>query len=301
MWYAFFFFFSSRRRHTRFDCDWSSDVCSSDLPLGVGELHDLVFDRWAVPRASRGDGAAVQRRLLEVPADDVLHFLAAPRDPTRHLTGPLHSLIKREPVRGRVAVLTLDLGPIDRAAVHPRRRTGLEARDRKSKRFNVLRYIDGGLVARPPRRNLRVRPEVNAATQEGPRRDHDRARREHSAVGCRDARRLRSLDYEAAHRALCQLEVREALKQRTNRAPVQRAIALGARRPHRWSLRAVEHAKLDRRAVGGAAHDTAERVELAHYGALRDAADGGIAAQLADGVEVRREEECPCPQSSCHD
>src|SRR5256886_1162667 len=31
-----FFFFSSRRRHTRFDCDWSSDVCSSDLdPVAV--------------------------------------------------------------------------------------------------------------------------------------------------------------------------------------------------------------------------------------------------------------------------
>src|SRR5688572_31510372 len=30
-----FFFFSSRRRHTRFDCDWSSDVCSSDLGGGV--------------------------------------------------------------------------------------------------------------------------------------------------------------------------------------------------------------------------------------------------------------------------
>src|SRR2546427_12653646 len=30
-WLFFFFFFSSRRRHTRFDCDWSSDVCSSDL------------------------------------------------------------------------------------------------------------------------------------------------------------------------------------------------------------------------------------------------------------------------------
>src|SRR5690242_21498462 len=26
-----FFFFSSRRRHTRLTCDWSSDVCSSDL------------------------------------------------------------------------------------------------------------------------------------------------------------------------------------------------------------------------------------------------------------------------------
>src|SRR2546430_5277177 len=32
-----FFFFSSRRRHTIFDCDWSSDVCSSDLIFrGVG-------------------------------------------------------------------------------------------------------------------------------------------------------------------------------------------------------------------------------------------------------------------------
>src|SRR2546427_6837659 len=28
-------FFSSRRRHTRFDCDWSSDVCSSDLWVGT--------------------------------------------------------------------------------------------------------------------------------------------------------------------------------------------------------------------------------------------------------------------------
>src|SRR2546430_11805892 len=28
---VYVFFFSSRRRHTRFDCDWSSDVCSSDL------------------------------------------------------------------------------------------------------------------------------------------------------------------------------------------------------------------------------------------------------------------------------
>src|SRR5256885_13299255 len=28
-----FFFFSSRRRHTRLQGDWSSDVCSSDLKL----------------------------------------------------------------------------------------------------------------------------------------------------------------------------------------------------------------------------------------------------------------------------
>src|SRR5438034_6670864 len=35
----FLFFFSSRRRHTRSLCDWSSDVCSSDLlPLARGQL-----------------------------------------------------------------------------------------------------------------------------------------------------------------------------------------------------------------------------------------------------------------------
>src|SRR3989475_7697397 len=36
-----YFFFSSRRRHTRFDCDWSSDVCSSDLS----------FFRWAAQQS----------------------------------------------------------------------------------------------------------------------------------------------------------------------------------------------------------------------------------------------------------
>src|SRR3712207_6731167 len=34
VWYNYFFF-SSRRRHTRYWRDWSSDVCSSDLPIGT--------------------------------------------------------------------------------------------------------------------------------------------------------------------------------------------------------------------------------------------------------------------------
>src|SRR2546430_5677212 len=39
---VFFFFFSSRRRHTRFDCDWSSDVCSSDLGAIVVVRGDRI-------------------------------------------------------------------------------------------------------------------------------------------------------------------------------------------------------------------------------------------------------------------
>src|SRR3712207_7607754 len=34
----YFFFFSSRRRHTRYWRDWSSDVCSSDLPSASGRV-----------------------------------------------------------------------------------------------------------------------------------------------------------------------------------------------------------------------------------------------------------------------
>src|SRR2546426_1062124 len=47
-----FFFFSSRRRHTRLQGDWSSDVCSSDLDECPG-LHA----RAAVLRGAMGAGA----------------------------------------------------------------------------------------------------------------------------------------------------------------------------------------------------------------------------------------------------
>src|SRR5256885_10908415 len=37
------FFFSSRRRHTRLQGDWSSDVCSSDLPDEVARLETAMW------------------------------------------------------------------------------------------------------------------------------------------------------------------------------------------------------------------------------------------------------------------
>src|SRR5205814_5569420 len=47
------FFFSGRRRHTRCLSDWSSDVCSSDLPQeGPAELAEIQ----SVAEAARRDG-----------------------------------------------------------------------------------------------------------------------------------------------------------------------------------------------------------------------------------------------------
>src|SRR5256885_2447963 len=42
LWMNVHFFFSSRRRHTRLQGDWSSDVCSSDL---AGELSEHVIEK----------------------------------------------------------------------------------------------------------------------------------------------------------------------------------------------------------------------------------------------------------------
>src|SRR5207237_3332465 len=50
------FFVSSRRRHTRFKCDWSSDVCSSDLvweATGMAERYAALEMLEEVPGMGR--------------------------------------------------------------------------------------------------------------------------------------------------------------------------------------------------------------------------------------------------------
>src|SRR6266853_2382918 len=51
------FFFSSRRRHTRFDCDWSSDVCSSDLDCRTTVVQHLDDGRADALRAGGDEHA----------------------------------------------------------------------------------------------------------------------------------------------------------------------------------------------------------------------------------------------------
>src|SRR5205814_5533470 len=47
-----FFFFSSRRRHTRCLSDWSSDVCSSDLPGSLRAACEAEGPRIVIFRVS---------------------------------------------------------------------------------------------------------------------------------------------------------------------------------------------------------------------------------------------------------
>src|SRR5256886_17601674 len=58
-----FIFFSSRRRHSRFDCDWSSDVCSSDLrALGATDWQlgrEILAEALAVTLSGGADRKSV--------------------------------------------------------------------------------------------------------------------------------------------------------------------------------------------------------------------------------------------------
>src|SRR5256885_4410777 len=49
VWWSRLFFFSSRRRHTRLQGDWSSDVCSSDLRDGTTFALARRLDQRGVP------------------------------------------------------------------------------------------------------------------------------------------------------------------------------------------------------------------------------------------------------------
>src|SRR6266481_5785757 len=56
MFIFFFFFFSSRRRHTRWNCNWSSDVCSSDLVANYVEVTGMGPSKLMAAMGNRQGG-----------------------------------------------------------------------------------------------------------------------------------------------------------------------------------------------------------------------------------------------------
>src|SRR2546427_6697730 len=74
-----FFFFSSRRRHTRFDCDWSSDVCSSDLWDGLHSVPPPGPLPWGEGEWSAGSRSHPWRSL---PNDHRLNSKQTPAVPS---------------------------------------------------------------------------------------------------------------------------------------------------------------------------------------------------------------------------
>src|SRR5256886_14664399 len=92
---SLFFFFSSRRRHTRFDCDWSSDVCSSDLvvvadrPSAQGDERRAGSHRCRVLDEGADEGGPQRRGRPENPLARVVALKPADKmsDAVEHTLG----------------------------------------------------------------------------------------------------------------------------------------------------------------------------------------------------------------------
>ena len=90
------------------------------------------------------------------------------------------------------------------------------------------------------------------------------------------------LDQQIFDRGFDDRQIFRLTQRRLHRRAIELAVGLGARTAHRRSLGAIEHAKLDAGGVGDAAHQSIERVDLAHQLALAKPADRRIAGHFAD-------------------
>ena len=68
-----------------------------------------------------------------------------------------------------------------------------------------------------------------------------------------------------------------------HRRGIELAVGLGARTPHRRTLAAIEHAKLNAGGIGDPAHQPVQRIDLADQMALAEPTDRRIAGHRADG------------------
>src|SRR3989475_11398422 len=172
----FFFFFSSRRRHTRFDCDWSSDVCSSDLPhilplYDSGAAAGLLY--YVMPYV---EGESLRDRLTrekQLPQEDAIRIATevAGALAYAHSHGVVHRDIKPENVMlsGGTAVVA-DFGIAHAVSVagdgrhltqtgtiigtpaymSPEQATGSNQIDGRSDQYSLACVVYEMLVGEPP-------------------------------------------------------------------------------------------------------------------------------------------------------
>src|SRR2546427_3492999 len=120
-----FFFFSSRRRHTRFDCDWSSDVCSSDLLVERRRYPELLQQAELGPEPGEPDDRV---QLAQRPERRRQRGRGAPEQRRQRRRGDVG---EREPCRVRCAPHVCGPGPgeggvVDRDEAIDRQDAGLQ-------------------------------------------------------------------------------------------------------------------------------------------------------------------------------
>jgi hypothetical protein len=132
---------------------------------------------------------------------------------------------------------------------------------------------------------------MDLAVEERARRQHHGARTETDAHLRHGAHHPVAFDHQVVHRLLEQPQVRLVLQHAADGGFVEDAVGLGAGGAHGRALGRVEDAELDAAFVGGQRHGAAQGIHLFDQMALANAANAGVAAHLAQCLDVVGQQE----------
>ncbi len=202
-------------------------------------------------------------------------------------------LRRRDPIRQEgeshrigIARLRLQFLEGDRAPVQPWRGSGFKAPHGEARRLQPLAELDRGFLAGPTGR-IGSLAEMDQAAQEGSRRHHDRSGGQRPAIDGRYASDSISVQQEIRRLAFDDRDTRFLRQQLRHRLPVELAVGLRARSPHRRPLAPVQKPELDARRIGRPAHHAVESVDLADEVTLAKSADCRIARHDAQIVPAQ--------------
>ncbi len=247
------------------------------MAIPGGEPHDLVLDRWTVARPSSGDMAAVDRRPMKIGPNDRVCGRGGPSDAAFHLRVDDALGEWAEWLRHGVAGVGIEAVPVNRQAVQPRWRAGLQSAEGEFQPLQRARQSYRGRLPYPAGRTLLI-ANVDQAAQKGSGGQHRCAAMDRRSVGAQNAGQTTiASNLEVLDRTCPYRQPRCLGQHPLDRPTVQRPISLGARSTHRRPFAAVQQFEMDARRVRCAAHQTIQRIDLAHQVPLANSANRRIA------------------------
>lgn len=272
------------------------------MPILVGEPHDFVFDRRTVAWAPGADLTRVHRGSVEVGSDQFVRAFVGVSDMTGELFDVQSTGEERERLRWVVSRLQLGLGIVDRRAVQPWRRAGLESSGFESEFLEGAADALSGAFSGSSSRDL-LFTCMHDGGQEGAGREDDAASPIANVTPRCDSNAasflVMAFDEESFDDFLAKSEVGCFVQQVSDFELVGLLVGLGSRPVHGGAFPPIEDSELNSGGIDGSAHQAIESIDLADELAFTDTTDRRIAAHLADGIEVRRKQERAGTEASC--
>ena len=197
---------------------------------------------------------------------------------------------ERERDRDRIRVLHFQALPGDCRPIEARRCAGLQSTHPQARVVEAVRQTNRRRIADPSGGNA-LFSAVDHALQKRSGGQHHPARAVFVSGSAHDACHDARVDDQVLNRLGPDRQVGRGRQLGLHGLPVELAVDLSPWASHRRAFGAIEQAELDAGLVGQPAHQAVEGVDLANQVTLAQAADGRVAAHLADRLELVRQQQ----------